>query len=632
MKYILYVFLIFWGICISSSDIAWATILTPAGITKETDSILKKIPDPVGKVWVKSYLTHLRDTLSTIQQSKKRTEETKLLKKEIITNATNFIADIKNKLYTFDISNSERDAIEKLVLSYQTELVAKIRYNIANYTKKDKKGSGDTHFTIKSNEIDVTIHVNPYKITTTQEDKNIEIDTKITITVIQKKIDDRFEIMLDGFIKVIDQDIYISLRDYNIVPPKTQEKNITQYIELIKEIRGKVYHQKMNKEYRTVFNEQSNSRELILNNIEPVLDILSRESLLTPIAKSWEYFILGMSSKAAKSLSRSFRWQESSIFYDFPVQLAAGIPLPVEINTDGKQIHISRLDSDMRFHGTISRDPENMILLNIDMSEVGISNPWILNIQKTPTSWRLSATKQDYVVNTTSNLTTTTASIKKWTKTLGTAKIDMTGINAWMYDISAIWEYTKYNWDNEDESTETENIAIRLWGNIREEFGQFMIAPPTITEEFNKTRYSSTSRDHTRESHIKTLATYIESFYIDHDAYPKTPVKGCTSSIKWSKYDYQLYSEYQDPQELSTGSCPRWYYYRSIRDTEWVSHYILATRVEQKSAANFDSSNISITTGEIEEIRKKIDSTGTQLSNNPNNWYYIVTSDTIENE
>ncbi len=57
--------------------------------------------------------------------------------------------------------------------------------------------------------------------------------------------------------------------------------------------------------------------------------------------------------------------------------------------------------------------------------------------------------------------------------------------------------------------------------------------------------------------------------------------------------------------------------------------YIVATRVEQKSNANFDSSKLDINTASYEEIVNHTKNTIT--SSNPSDWLYVITTEGREN-
>lgn len=625
-KFILILLLIIGCICTNIQSLS-ATIITPAGIEKEAKIVVPQISDPVGKVWAQGYLTHLQETLSSIQKQKNTSETSKLLKKEIIANATNFIADIKNNIYTYTISSSERKTIEDTILGYQKEIVTIARKYLKEAIQSDIKETGNIHFTLRSNDVDVTLHMSPYRVISSNKNSDLEIDTKITINVTEKKLNDRFEITLDGFVKLVDQDLYISLRDYSIIPPKNELIDISSYNELIKEIRGKVYHQKIENKYLSKAHESATSRIELLNQINPILDILENESFLTPIAKTRNLYILGMNSKTAKHISRSQKGQEKSIFYNFPSELATGIPLPVEIYTDGKQVFFSRLNETMRTSGAFSRDQSNIFIFNIDISEVGTQHPGTLNIHNIWNDWILYGGIEQYGLSMRNTPVSTTGTLKKWNKTIGTLKIDAAGINAWTYDLSGIWEYTPFSWSDEEIDTKSEDISVHLWWNLQKEFGQFMITPPTLSEELATTNYAAKTRDKTRKSNLSMISSLAESFFYDYGTYPKTPRNTCTTSIRGSTYDYESYTDYKDPQELKSISCKNWYYYRWGLDDSGNPEYIIATRVEQKSSANIDISKISISTWSIDTIRENINTTGSISSNDPNNWYYVVVSD-----
>lgn len=72
------------------------------------------------------------------------------------------------------------------------------------------------NFTLNSPEGDVSMRLISYRITTIEDLKKIEIDGKIDITINKKGDKDPMHIILDGNIKLLDQDLYISLRDYSV--------------------------------------------------------------------------------------------------------------------------------------------------------------------------------------------------------------------------------------------------------------------------------------------------------------------------------------------------------------------------------------------------------------------------------
>jgi hypothetical protein len=59
-----------------------------------------------------------------------------------------------------------------------------------------------------------------------------------------------------------------------------------------------------------------------------------------------------------------------------------------------------------------------------------------------------------------------------------------------------MWDYESYDW--ESDSSISQNIIVKFFGNVEREFGKFTIVPPTITEEMSKLSYYENERDKTR--------------------------------------------------------------------------------------------------------------------------------------
>lgn len=50
--------------------------------------------------------------------------------------------------------------------------------------------------------------------------------------------------------------------------------------------------------------------------------------------------------------------------------------------------------------------------------------------------------------------------------------------------MSAIYEDISYDWET-GEST-SEDITMKIWGALKQEFGKFTLTPPTLYEEMSK--------------------------------------------------------------------------------------------------------------------------------------------------
>jgi hypothetical protein len=157
--------------------------------------------------------------------------------------------------------------------------------------------------------------------------------------------------------------------------------------------------------------------------------------------------------------------------------------IPIDIRMIGTKVQLHGYSDNVALDATVDRS-NGTPTITMDMQERGTSDMWHYQISRTPSFWALAAASREYTVDARATANGATATVKKGTKTLATAKIDSTGLNAWSYDLSAVWDYVQMNWDTEEE--ETESIALRLWGTLRDEFGTFTLVPPTLYEEMSK--------------------------------------------------------------------------------------------------------------------------------------------------
>ncbi len=64
------------------------------------------------------------------------------------------------------------------------------------------------------------------------------------------------------------------------------------------------------------------------------------------------------------------------------------------------------------------------------------------------------------------------------------ARYDSTGVSAWTYDISGIYENLVY--DENYEKKSSEDVLLHLWGSFREEYGSFPILRPASAIDLQK--------------------------------------------------------------------------------------------------------------------------------------------------
>ena len=184
-----------------------------------------------------------------------------------------------------------------------------------------------------------------------------------------------------------------------------------------------------------------------------------------------------------------------------------------------------------------------------------------------------------------------------------------------------MWDYESYDW--ESDSSISQNIIIKFFGNVEREFSKFTIVPPAITEEMSKLSYYENERDKKRIQNISNIQSHIEYHKSELEGkYPKSPKNGCVSQIKTNDDSFVSFDYYRDPTSLPAGSCPDGYYYRTFNNQK----YITATRVEKRESANYDNSVVSITKDSYKTISSNI---GKEISSlDPKDWYFVLTGET----
>lgn len=579
---------------------------------------MKNIKNPTGKVWIKNAIQENIKSIKAVESRHSSIPLNRLLKKELLGNINIFLWEIKNNAYTFDISDSDRQQVESSVLAYQKDFLSSFKAQMSQYIETDQKQTGNMSFSLRSSEVDVGLQIESYKMVVSKDGKSLEMNMKFNVFVKENKTNETSKIMIDGSMIILGEDIYISLKDYSLTPPKDIMVDVEMIEEVLSALKWKVYHQKASKTYAESIIENANNNEIVIKMINDTLDALHKESFLTPIAKKENIFVLGVNSKILREFTRIFNSEYSEFFQTFPVDLLPGVSLPWNITSDGSSLWINHLDESVRMNSKISRNSQNIPTIEISAEEVGVKYPWKGILNMTPQDTKITGTVSEYLFDYTGNKTSIYSTLKKSNKTVATLKIDTNWFNAWTYDLTGMWDYNKYNW--ETDTDETESIVFQFLAKIQAEFGQFTILKPSISQELEKLSYFEKSRDNIRINAVQNIAWYLDYYKADYNKYPRTPKNGCVDSITTPGSSSISFDYYNDPLSLGVWICKDNYLYRNMKDS-----YIVVSRVEQKSNANYDSSKLDINTGWYDAIVKNTKESVTSLD--PSDWLYVITTD-----
>lgn len=461
-----------WVIAISvlfSSLSVSAAVTTSAGLQREAKPIIKNISNSTGKSWATARVKLYADTLKYM--SKINTLDAKNYKKEVWESASRYISNLQNGVYVFDITPTDRTMVENLVLSYQKDMTRAVRTYIEQYKNSDKKEIGDMHFTLRSTNTSVDIDIGQYRVVQSQDMRNMEIDIRMSIRVTGK--DGNLSATLEGNMMIVDNALYLTLRDYSL-STTIKGMETTEIEKVLRTVKGKTYHQKLDKEVADALKESKKSLEMT----EKLLSILESESIFTPVAKEGSEYILMFRKSAVQKIVALSR--TPSMLDISPKNLL----IPMDIRTNGKDIDMSGYANSLSLDAHISRKGDGTPVMTLEWTERSGYDSWNWKLSKTPTFWAFAGASEEYTIDAQATKNGATATVKKWDKTIGTARINSTGVHAWTYDMSAIYEDISYDWET-GEST-SEDISMKFWWAVKQEFGRFTLTPPTLYEEMSK--------------------------------------------------------------------------------------------------------------------------------------------------
>lgn len=447
-------------------------ITSASALVRESKPVIQSLPTPIARAWVNSRIKLYTKTLKSTYKS--YSSDATTYRKEVWKDATSFINSLKNQEYTYDISEDKKKEVELTILSYQKEWVSTIREYINKVRMHDTREIGNMNAIFNSHDMRVEFGLTPYTITQTRDMKNIQITGGISLNMSWSKIDGgSVKLSMSGTILLKNQDLYVTLDGATIESP-ISTGSIQEMKKFLEKIQWKTYHQKLDVDMAANLHNSQKSLEYT----EKILEKLETSSLLTPVAQQWDDYILMFRKSTILDLARLTRTREIA-----DVQLNKLI-IPVDLRLHGNAVKISGYTPELQISWTLDRDSYGTMLLTLDGRERATYNPSIWQFSRTPGYWAFSMTSDDYQVNAKATKTSAEATVKKWDTVVATANISETWLNAWSYNLEAMWDDIIYNY--EDDTSRTDTMSLKIWWALRREFWDFTLTPPTLYEEMSK--------------------------------------------------------------------------------------------------------------------------------------------------
>lgn len=196
----------------------------------------------------------------------------------------------------YSINNTDKLRVEKNIVDMQNYYISIIKDAIKELdTKKDLKETWEWKFEIITNAGNISFTIEKFTNILSYLKLSQEMDYNIKIDVNIKK-DEKLEIPYDIIwtaefkinFKKIWQDYYVSLKDYSIKFDWLTSE-IKTYDDMLMPFKGKTVHISTKE---LIWQDLDINPAAQLQNFNKILDIVSSNSILTPLKKKWEWFVL----------------------------------------------------------------------------------------------------------------------------------------------------------------------------------------------------------------------------------------------------------------------------------------------------------------------------------------------------
>lgn len=134
-----------------------------------------------------------------------------------------------------------------------------------------------------------------------------------------------------------------------------------------------------------------------IKKINQALDIISTESLLTPIATEGSDTILMFRKETIQKIMALMPDSESSLMTEGLSDV--DMIIPADIRTDGKTISLKAYENGSNLQASLSHHTDGTPLFSLDIRDRGVKNPTHMTLSKTPTFWALAASSDGYTVD-----------------------------------------------------------------------------------------------------------------------------------------------------------------------------------------------------------------------------------------
>jgi len=199
----------------------------------------------------------------------------------------------------------------------------------------------------------------------------------------------------------MEQDLYITLQSYSLSSTERVDM-IESARNILSDIQGKTYYQRLDED---IVNSLMDGQKT-LESTEKILKKLETASLLTPVAKQGNDYILMLQRSTIRDISRL---AQLSTVNDIRLSY---LLIPADLRINGTTMTLSSMSPGLEVSGTLSRDVSGTALLSLTGQGRATYDPWRWRIARTAGYWALAVSTDEYNVDAKATKTSAEASIK----------------------------------------------------------------------------------------------------------------------------------------------------------------------------------------------------------------------------
>lgn len=476
-------------------------------LDKDFNSSIKEVSNTIDKTYFKTEYAYIKRDISDYSPFSK--EETVSQFKADISYYKKLKSSIEESVSwknPFNITANEKTSVESDIVSIQKDFVKSLREYVDKYLKWDYTEEWDFDYNFSSDEfgsINMTSskYKSIYSFLTNSQEFDLVLDTKFDLKTWLK-----WELKWDFNFKIIDNNFYISFKDYDLSIDSSNYSStevkaiVEQKTKLLTDMLEK--YKWKNIKISNVNSESEMSKKMISdfveNKLESIFKILETQSILSVYKKVWDSYLLKANTETIYNIWKIVDSENAPTYQEFSkniskFNLAFVIVSPIYYSEAKNSIKLTNelISASWKWTNTLEKVWEKYIFtskyktnssyLNYSYDLYSSSDKVIFNLNSDYVTWKISW-ENDYLNANFSSLGQ--IFILKWD--CSEDKLDLVwNLNSEQIltvKSNKLWtDY--YDYDINLDLSKISKMKITMKWKAKMLFGDYKITAPAISEE-----------------------------------------------------------------------------------------------------------------------------------------------------